>query len=150
MNEKSKSRPWAEAPPSGVEAFGAYVHWPENLDWSTQLLRAISYSSLGGSEFSEVMSAVRTLEVGDREAWLAPFSGMASELDHRAAECAERGHDRSAIELWRRACIYFRMATTFHAMDGVVELPAMHESRRCFHAAMTLDQRYLKGPTTRS
>ena len=142
MNDTSMNRPWAVTPPSGIEAFGAYVHWPENLDWSTQLLRAISYSSLGGSEFSEVMSAIRTLDVGDREAWLAAFSGLASELDHRASECAERGHDRSAIELWRRACIYFRMATTFHAMDGVVELPAMHESRRCFHAAMTLDQRY--------
>ena len=142
MNEQSMSQPWAVAPPSGVEAFGAYVHWPENLDWSTQLLRAISYSSLGGSEFSEIMSAIRDLEVGDREAWLAAFSSMASDLDHQAEQCAEQGHDLSAIELWRRACIYFRMATTFHAMDGVVELPAMHESRRCFQAAMTLDQRY--------
>ena len=142
MNETSMSRPWAVAPPSGVEAFGAYVHWPENLDWSTQLLRAISYSSLGGSEFSEIMSAIRYLEVGDREAWLAAFSGLASELDHRAGQCAEQGHDLSAIELWRRAAIYFRMATTFHAMDGIVELPAMQESRRCFQAAMTLDPRY--------
>ena len=61
----------------------------------------------------------------------AAFSGLASELDHRASECAEQGHDLSAIELWRRAAIYFRMATTFHAMDGVVELPATQESRRC-------------------
>jgi hypothetical protein len=93
------SRPWAVAPPSGVEAFGAYVHWPENLDWSTQLLRAISYSSLGGSEFSEIMSAIRDLEVGDREAWLAAFSGLASELDHRAGQCAEQGHDHFQVRV---------------------------------------------------
>ena len=139
MDETSMSRSWAVVPPSGVEAFGAYVHWPENLDWSTQLLRAISYSSLGGSEFSEIMSAIRDLEVGDREGWLAAFSSLASELDCQAAQSAEQGHDLSAIELWRRACIYFRMATTFHAMDGIVELPAMQESRRCFQTAMTLD-----------
>ncbi len=142
MNETSISRPWAVAPPSGVEAFGAYVHWPESLDWSTQLLRVISYSSLGGSEFSEIMSAIRGLEVGDREAWLVAFSGLASELDQRASGCDEQGHGLSAIELWRRAAIYFRMATTFHAMDGIVELPAMQESRRCFQAAMTRDPRY--------
>ena len=142
MDETSTSRSWAVAPPSGAEAFGAYVHWPQNLDWSTQLLRAISYSALGGSEFSEIMSAIRDLEVGDREAWLTAFSSMAGELDRRAAQCAKRGHGLSAVELWRRSCIYFRMATTFHAMDGVVELPAMYESRRCFQAAMSLDPRY--------
>ncbi len=42
------------------------------------------------------MSAIRAIDVGDREAWLAGFGGLV-QLDHRAAQCTEWGHDLSAM-----------------------------------------------------
>jgi dienelactone hydrolase len=135
--------PWAVAPPTGPQAFGAYTHWPDNLDWSVQLLRLIGYSylDLGGSEFSEIYSVARHLEVGDEEAWLAGFSALARRLDSEAHTAREGAHLVTARALWRRACIYFRLAATFHSMRGIQDLDVIDESRRCFRAAMALDER---------
>jgi len=120
-------------------AFGAYMYWPEDLVWSTQIHRLISYASLGAADFSEVHSVARTLTPGDDEGWYSGFVRLGSELDHKAAEAAGTGHSLAAIQAWERACIYFRMAATFRSMHGDVEIPSVGESRRCFQVARAQD-----------
>jgi len=51
-------------------------YWPDNVEWSTQLLRLFSYSTLGAADFSEVEFVARSLPVGDEQAWHVGFGDL--------------------------------------------------------------------------
>ena len=126
-------------PLAGAEAFGAFRYWPENLTWSTQLLRLVSYASLGAADFSEVDSVASTLDVGDEEAWYEGFAGLGRRLDQKASAALLAGHAQTASQTWYRACLYYRLAATFRSMHGETETASIDDSRRCFRCAVEAD-----------
>lgn len=127
--------------PQGADSFGAYVRWPENMEWSTQLVRLLSYAYVGATDFSEIESVVRGLRVGDDAAWQEGFAGLAGRLAEKAQRAADGGHRVSAVETWRRASIYYRLAATFTAIRGAMDWDVIDASRRCFRSAAQLDHR---------
>ena len=126
-------------PPADAETSGGFRYWPENLAWSTQLLRLVSYASLGAADFSEVDSVARTLTVGDEDAWYEGFAGLGRRLDERAAAAQLADHAQTASETWYRACTYYRLAATFRSMSEETETPSIDDSRRCFRSAVEAD-----------
>jgi len=124
--------------PGDAVALGAYAYWPDNLEWSTQMLRLIGYAYVGGTDFSEVHAVARSLPVGDRDAWQQGFAGLARRVDERARLARAAGHDVSAREAWLRACVYYRISGQLHAIDGLRDAPGVADSRRCFRAAAEL------------
>jgi alpha-beta hydrolase superfamily lysophospholipase len=130
---------WRVPPPAEPGAFGAFQYWPEQAEWSTQLLRLISYTSLGAAEFSEVERVAASLHVGDDAEWYSAFVDLAHRLDERVAMARDRV---TAGETWDRAAIYYRMAATFRSISGEIDIPSVDDSRRCFRFAREADERY--------
>ena len=131
---------WRVTATAGSEVFDAFLYWPDNVEWSTQLLRLFSYSTLGAADFSEVEFVARSLPEGDEQAWRVGFGGVAYRLDQRASTALAGGHVASALAAFARACIYYRLAATFLSMRGETEVACIEDSRRCFRAVLDLDE----------
>lgn len=129
---------WRLRPPTVSDSFGAFQYWPEHPEWSTQLLRLISYTTLGAADFSEVERVAAALPVGQDDAWYEAFTGLARQLEQKASTSQ---HDRhTARETLDRAAIYYRMAATFRSIRGEINVPSTADSRRCFRQARELDE----------
>lgn len=128
---------WRVRPPNGPGSFAAFEYWPDHPEWSTQLLRLISYTTLGAADFSEIERVAASLPVGDDAAWYEGFVALARRLDEKAITS---GQDRlTARDTWDRAAIYYRMAATFRSIRGEINVASVEESRRCFRLARQLD-----------
>jgi alpha-beta hydrolase superfamily lysophospholipase len=128
----------ATAPGPGLVApppFGAFEYFPDNLEWSTQMLRLFGYASIGGADFTEVQAVARDLPVGDDAAWMAGFTGLARRLDEQARASAAGGHAVTARQTWLRASIAYRIAGQMAAIGGT-DVPGVDDSRRCFRSAV--------------
>ncbi len=127
------TRPGGE--PMAPPPFGAFEYFPNDLEWSTQMVRLFGYASIGGADFSEVEAVARDLPEGDDEAWVTGFAGLARRLDEQAAASAAGGHPVTARQVWLRASIAYRISGQMSAIDGA-EVPGVDDSRRCFRAAV--------------
>lgn len=119
---------------------GAYAYWPENPFWSFQLLRLIEQANVGGSDFSELHSAVKDLPVGDGEAWLQAFTSLASTVEATAEKDAATGHRVSARDGYLRATNYHRSAGFFLSPADPRHGAGVLARRRCFVAAAALSE----------
>jgi dienelactone hydrolase len=122
-----------ELAPSGDRVFGAFEYFPDNLEWSTQMLRLFSYCYVRGADFSEVHAVARTLPVGDDAAWQRGFSELANQIEASARTSAAGGHDVTARDLFLRATIYHRISGQMADIAGEMDVaPGLVESVRCF------------------
>ncbi|MER7005406.1 alpha/beta fold hydrolase [Dactylosporangium sp. NPDC000555] len=113
--------------------FGAFEYFPDNLEWSTQMLRLFSYCYVRGADFSEVHSVAKALPVGDDAAWQAGFSKLAHSIEADARESAAGGHDITARDAFLRATIYHRISGQLADISGASEVaPGLEDSVRCF------------------
>jgi dienelactone hydrolase len=112
---------------------GAFEYFPDNLEWSTQMLRLFSYCYVRGADFSEVHAVARTLPVGDDAAWQRGFSELANQIEASARTSAARGHEVTARDLFLRATIYHRISGQMADIAGETDVPpGLLESVRCF------------------
>lgn len=117
-------------------AFGAFEYFPDNLEWSTQMVRLFSYCYVRGADFSEVHSVARSLPVGDNDAWQAGFAGLASKVEADAWRSVDGAHDVSARDAFLRASIYYRISGQMADIAGTVEIPpGLEDSIRTFREA---------------
>ena len=122
--------------PSGEIPFGAFEYFPNNLEWSTQMLRLFSYCYVRGADFGEVHAVARTLPVGDNAAWQRGFSELAARIEASARTSAAGGHDVTARDLYLRATIYHRISGQLADIAGETDVPpGLRESVHCFHEA---------------
>lgn len=126
-------------PPRNAPPFGAFEYYPDNLEWSTQMIRLFGYASIGGADFSEVHDVAKDVPVGDVKAWREGFLGLAKRLDQQAQVSAQGGHTISARDTWLRASVAYRFAGQLDALDGT-NVPFVNESRRCFRDAAALSE----------
>lgn len=116
--------------------FGAFEYFPNNLEWSTQMIRLFSYCYVRGADFSEVHSVAKALPVGDDAAWEAGFSKLARSIEADARESASGGHDVTARDAFLRATIYHRISGQMSDISGTSEVaPGLEDSVRCFMEA---------------
>jgi dienelactone hydrolase len=107
------------------EPFG-WVQWPENLDFSEQLVRVMSAAEEGGSTISECLGAAGCIDPRDDESWYREWKKIADDNRKRGNLVFHEGHVRTAQSHWLRATNYYRTALRFLApgdprMAGVVE-----------------------------
>ena len=122
--------------PVGDRSFGAFEYFPDDLEWSTQMLRLFSYCYVRGADFTEVHAVARTLPVGDDAAWERGFSELAHQIEASAHASAAGGHDVTARDLFLRATIYHRISGQMADIAGEVDVPpGLLESVRCFREA---------------
>lgn len=125
-----------DAEPPGMRPFGAFEYFPDNLEWSTQMMRLFSYCYVRGADFSEVHAVARTLPVGDDAAWERGFAELANQIETSARTSAAGGHDVTARDLFLRATIYHRISGQMADIAGDVDVPpGLAESVRCFQQA---------------
>lgn len=122
--------------PTVERPFGAFEYFPDNLEWSTQMMRLFSYCYVRGADFSEVHAVARTLPVGDDAAWQRGFSELANQIEASARTSAAGGHDVTARDLFLRATIYHRISGQMADIAGDTDVPpGLLESVRCFTEA---------------
>jgi hypothetical protein len=125
----------------GERPFGAFEYFPDNLEWSTQMMRLIAYCYVRGADFSEVHTVARSLPVGDNAAWQMGFAGLAEQTEASARESAAGGHAVTARDYYLRASIYHRISGQLADIAGQTDVPpGVYESMRCFQAAAALRQ----------
>lgn len=116
--------------------FGAFEYFPDNLEWSTQMMRLFSYCYVRGADFSEVHSVARSLPVGDNSAWQAGFAELAKQIEADAWESSRGGHEVSARDAFLRATIYYRISGQMADIEGNDEVaPGLRDSIRMFREA---------------
>lgn len=118
--------------------FGGFTFWPDNFNWSFQLLRLIAMAPVGGGDFTEVFHAVRDVKSGDEQAWYQALSALAGRLEQEATAAAAEGHRVTANAKLLRASNYFRGSGFFYDIDDDRCLEAMEGRIRCFRAAAAL------------
>jgi dienelactone hydrolase len=125
----------------GERPFGAFEYFPDNLEWSTQMMRLIAYCYVRGADFSEVHAVARSLPLGDDAAWQMGFAGLAEQIEASARDSAAGGHAVTARDFYLRASIYHRISGQLADIAGDTEIaPGVNESIRCFQAAAALRQ----------
>lgn len=114
--------------------------WPENTFWSFQLLRMMGKIPAGGGDFSEIILALRTVEVGDGEAWYEAFSRLGRKLDAEAERSVEQGNAASARDKLHRAVNYHQAAGFFMPASDARHAASIDARRASFLAAAPLTQ----------
>lgn len=114
----------------------SFEYFPDNLEWSTQIIRLFSYCYVRGADFTEVDSVARTLPVGDEAAWEAGFADLARRIEADAWESSKNGHEVTARDCFLRSTIYYRLSGQMADIAGVTEVaPGLLDSVRCFREA---------------
>ncbi|TDC94567.1 alpha/beta fold hydrolase [Actinomadura sp. 7K507] len=125
--------------PAYEPPFGAFEYFPDNLEWSTQMIRLFSYCYVRGADFSEVHSVAKSLPVGDNAAWEAGFGALAERIESDARASLAAGHTVSARDYFLRATIYHRISGQMADIGGEHEVaPGLEGSIRCFREAAAL------------
>jgi dienelactone hydrolase len=136
MRTMYREGPVSDSAPSVERALGAFEYFPDNLEWSTQMLRLFSYCYVRGADFSEVHAVARSLPVGDDAAWQKGFSDLAQQIEASARTSAAGGHDVTARDLFLRATIYHRISGQMADIAGETDVaPGLLDSVRCFREA---------------
>jgi dienelactone hydrolase len=107
------------------------VQWPENDDFSVQLIRVISAAQEGGSTISECLGAARSIDPRDDDSWYREWKKIADDNRKRGNLAFRDGHARTAQSNWLRATNYYRTALRFLAPDDVRKAGVVELMQRC-------------------
>lgn len=90
-----------------------YMFYPENPAWSLQILRMISESLYGGSEFNECYRAIVRITSGNLDHWFSSWNLAATEAEEAAGEAKRLDHVATARKAYLRAANYHRLSGFF-------------------------------------
>lgn len=98
-----------------VEAKEEEGGWYDNLifedkSFSTQLVRALSWTYVQSADIGEVISTARKVKDGDIHSWHDQWLGLANRIYNLAVDWEKKGHTVSASEAYFRATTYFQSA----------------------------------------
>ncbi|WP_255195087.1 alpha/beta hydrolase family protein [Halorarius litoreus] len=103
-----------------------------------QTLRALAYTTFGGTEPGEVLVTADRIDDGDTEAWHTEWRRTAEGVERAADDAHEAGNDRTARFGYLRAHTYYRTAEFFLDSDDPRRPQTYEASRRAFRAGMAL------------
>jgi hypothetical protein len=107
------------------------VPWPENDDFSAQLMRVMSAAQEGGSTISECLSASARIDPRDAESWYSEWKKIGDDNRKRGNLAFRDGHARTALSNWLRAMNYYRTALWVMAPGDVRKAGLVEQMQRC-------------------
>jgi dienelactone hydrolase len=107
------------------------VQWPENDDFSMQLMRVMSAAQEGGSTISECLGAATRIDPRDDESWYREWKKIADDNRKRGNLAFHNGHARTAQSNWLRATNYYRTALRVLAPDDFRKAGVVEQMHRC-------------------
>jgi dienelactone hydrolase len=108
-----------------------WVQWPENDDFSMQLMRVMSAAQEGGSTISECLSAASRIDPRDDESWFREWKKIADDNRKRGNLAFHNGHGTTAQSNWLRATNYYRTALRALAPDDLRKAGVVEQMHRC-------------------
>lgn len=112
-----------------------YMFYPDNPSWSLQILRLISESLAGGSEFNECYRAIRRITSGNLDQWFGSWGLAATDAEEAAERAKRSGHVATARKAYLRAANYHRMSGFFLRASDARGLQAYTAFVRDFQVA---------------
>jgi len=113
-------------------------YWPENIEWSFQVWRAIGVSQFSGSNVSEIMQTVQKIKVGDVESWHKEWKATGDRVFALAENALAKNHSVSARNAYLRAVTYYRTAEFMLRYDDERKIPTYLDSLTAFKKASEL------------
>jgi hypothetical protein len=107
------------------------VQWPDNADFSEQLMQVISAAQEGGSTISECLGAAGRIDPQDDDSWYREWKKIADDNRKRGNLAFRAGHARTAQSGWLRAMNYYRTALRFLAPGDVRKAGVVEQMQRC-------------------
>lgn len=112
-------------------SFEGWPRWPDNEDFSLELMRVLATATEGASTVSECFWAARQIDQADRTSWHDAWTALAARTRQRGdAAAASRGF-AMATGNWLRASNYYRTAETFLTEDDERRKPTIDLMRAC-------------------
>lgn len=109
-----------------------FYFWPDNYQWSFQLVRGMATAPWGGAQVGECLQTAARLEPGDYESWHAEWLATAEQIEALGVEAQTEGHFTAARDAFGRASQYYRLAEFFLEFDDSRKLPTYRRLRSCF------------------
>ena len=114
--------------------------WPENEDWSSEFLRALSASQEGASTIPECFTAAAGIAAGDKGSWYRQWKKLADENAKRAI-AAQRGENPcTARNSWLRASHYYRTAEAQLGSGDSRRIHLLQRMRACSRSFLSCMQ----------
>ncbi len=89
----------------------------------------------GGCEVGEAMYVAGRIKDGDPNSWHEEWEKMAIRIEERAKKSLEGGHNISARDAYRRACVCYRAAIVSMMPDNPKFKPLADKARFCLQTA---------------
>lgn len=112
----------------------------DDASFDGQLQRSVGMADSGMANVGECLAIAAQVEPGDRDSWLAAWSGFAGRLARHADEALAAGHRVTARGRNLRAAEYYRQASFFHRedLDGAPLRESYAGATKAFRAALGL------------
>lgn len=107
--------------------------WPDDYQWSFQLVRAMATAPWGGAQPGECLATAARIRLGDDESWHREWSATAGRVGRLGAELDRRGYPAGARAAFGRASQYWRLAEFFLELDDPRKLVTYGRLREAFH-----------------
>jgi dienelactone hydrolase len=92
---------------------GGWVHWPEYLTHSTELMRLLGDAQEGASCVSECLLVANKVSPENAESWYLEWTVLADRLKREGTIAGVRGRVVTAKSNWLRAINYYRTSAAF-------------------------------------
>lgn len=106
--------------------------WPDNYQWSFQLIRGMATAPWGGAQIGECFQTAARMEPGDYESWHREWLTTAEQVESLGKEAQAAGHFVAARDAFGRASQYYRLAEFFLELDDPRKMPTYRRLRTCF------------------
>lgn len=90
-----------------------FSFWPDDYQWSFQLVRGMATAPWGGAEVGECLAAAERMQPGDFDSWHAEWLRTAERVEALGGEARDRGWSVAARDAFGRASQYYRLAEFF-------------------------------------
>jgi alpha-beta hydrolase superfamily lysophospholipase len=87
--------------------------WPEDYQWSFQLVRGMATAPWGGAEVGECLATAARITPGDYDGWHAEWLQTAERVEALGHEAEDRNQPVAARDAFGRASQYYRLAEFF-------------------------------------
>ena len=120
-----------------------FMYFPEDYRWSAAFVNMLGSATFGSADIGEIHQIGRLLQgkVGDDAAWFDACVTIGDRVKNFAEDREGSGHNVSAANAYRRACVIYQMAERFRTPKDAPALAVFRTSVDCFKrfAKLTTD-----------
>ena len=111
-----------------------FMYFPDNYRWSAAIVNMLGSGTFGNADVGEIHQIGRQLKdkVGDDDAWFHACVKVGERVRALAEERESAGHNVSAANFYRRACMIYQMAERFRTPKDALGLAVFRTSVDCF------------------